>query len=221
MTNPSNPPVTPRYSAAVELARDLHAADLRKGTTIPYLSHLISVSALVLEHGGDEDQAIAALLHDAAEDHGGVATVERIGADYGPRVASIVEACSDSLVEDPETKAPWHDRKVAYLAHLATTPDDAVIVTAADKLHNARCILSDVRRLGDELWARFNRDSGHAGVAWYYRGLAQALRPRLDRLDAGAMALADELERTVAAILDEVRRLHPDLDAEMARFEQT
>lgn len=217
---PMTPLVTARYSAAVEVARNLHGADLRKGTRIPYLSHLLSVSALVLEHGGDEDQAIAALLHDAAEDHGGLARIAAIRNEFGDRVGAIVEACSDSLVEDPERKAPWHDRKRAYLAHLATTPDDAVIVTAADKLHNARCILSDVRRRGDELWTRFNRDAGHAGVAWYYNGLAVALRPRMTALGSEATALADELERTVAALIDEVRGLHPDLDTEVVRFDQ-
>lgn len=212
------PYLTDRYIAGVNTARLLHGADVRKGTTIPYLSHLLSVSALVLEHGGDEDQAIAALLHDAAEDHGGQARLDAIRADFGTRVATIVEACSDSLVEDPSTKAPWFQRKVTYLEHLSHTPRDAVLVSAADKLHNARAILSDVRRHGDDLWNRFNPASGWAGSCWYYNALATVLGDRLRGQGEDAEALAGELRRTVDAIRNEIRTQHADVDEVVAQF---
>lgn len=215
---PGGPVLSVRYGKAVEYARDLHRDDVRKGTRIPYLSHLLSVSALVLEHGGDEDQAIAALLHDAAEDHGGETRIVEIRHTFGERVADIVAACSDSLVEDPAVKAPWRDRKVAYIAHLATTPQDALIVTASDKLHNARAIRADHERHGDEVWSRFNSAAGFAGVCWYYTGLVAALGPRLVELGEDASALARELDRTVEAIRDDVARLHPDLDERMSEI---
>ena len=219
-TFPSGGPVlSARYGEALEYARDLHRDDVRKGTRIPYLSHLLSVSALVLEHGGDEDQAIAALLHDAAEDHGGEARIVEIRHTFGDRVADIVAACSDSLVEDPSTRGPWRERKQAYLAHLATTPVDAVLVTASDKVHNARAIQSDLERHGDELWSRFNKAAGFAGVCWYYTGLVEALRPRLVELGDDAVALGRKLDAAVAAICEDVRRRHPDLDDAMRAFD--
>ena len=216
MTN--SPLLTDRYSAAVERARMLHADDLRKGTAIPYLSHLLSVSALALEHGATEDQAIAAVLHDAAEDHGGQAVIDELRVQFGDVVADIVAACSDSLVEDPNAKAPWWDRKRAYLAHLAHMPEEAVLVSAADKLHNARAILADYRRHGEALWGRFNPAAGWAGVCWYYSGLAQELGARLQPLGPDAVALADELQRTVTALHHEVHAVHGDLDDAVTRF---
>lgn len=221
--NPSPRPVlTARYTAALDYARVLHAGDVRKGTSIPYLSHLMSVSALVLEHGGTEDQAIAALLHDAAEDHGGEKMLEALHAEFGPNVADIVRACSDSLVEDRSAKAPWVERKRAYLAHLADgehTPDVVVLVSASDKLHNARAIVADHRRHGEALWTRFNPSAGRAGSCWYYHRLAEVLGTRLAPLGADAVALASELRRTVDVLLAEVGARSADLETEMAAFD--
>lgn len=202
--------LTQRFDDAVAYARTLHADDVRKGTTVPYLAHLLGVSSLVLEHGGDEDQAIAALLHDAAEDHGGRARLADIAARFGTRVAAIVEACSDSLVADRHHKAPWWPRKAAYLRALATEPPDALLVTAADKLHNARALVADHRRDGDALWARFNPDAGRRGQLWYQRRLHEVLADRVASLGDGdgrsdALAsLVGELGRTVARLWDEV-----------------
>lgn len=208
MTPLPRPVLTARYTAALDFVRILHAGDVRKGTTIPYVSHLMSVSALVLEYGGSEDQAIAALLHDAAEDHGGEKMLDAVRAEFGDLVADIVRACSDSLVEDRSTKAPWRERKQAYLSHLAdpaSTIDAALLVSAADKLHNARAIVADFRRHRDELWNRFNPAAGRDGTCWYYDSLATALGKRLNRLGDDATALAAELRRTVDTLLDETR----------------
>jgi (p)ppGpp synthase/HD superfamily hydrolase len=137
------PQLTERFTKAVDYARTLHAADIRKGTAIPYLSHVLSVAALVLEHGGSEDHAIAALLHDLGEDHGGREQIEAIRAEFGDLVADIVEACSDDLPAAGEEKRAWRERKEAYIAHLRSASADAVLVSAADKLHNARALVAD------------------------------------------------------------------------------
>lgn len=191
--------LTDRYTRAVDLARTLHAGEPRKGTEIPYVAHPLAVSALVLEHGGTEDQAIAALLHDTAEDHGGQARVDQIRSDFGDAVADIVAACSDSLTEHADQKAPWWERKVAYLQHLASEPADVALVSAADKVHNARAILTDYRTLGDELWTRFNPNAGRAGALWYYSRLSEILTDRL--AGTSGAGLAAELARTVDAII--------------------
>jgi (p)ppGpp synthase/HD superfamily hydrolase len=142
-----------RFQKALKMACDLHQLDVRKGTDIPYVSHLLAVASLVLEDGGDEDEAIAALLHDAVEDHGGLRTLKLIRTEFGDWVAGIVKACSDSATADPKRKPPWCDRKKAYLLHLSQeTRPEVLRVSAADKLHNARCILADYRRCGDSLW---------------------------------------------------------------------
>lgn len=205
--------LTERYTRAVDLARVLHT-ETRKGTTIPYLAHLLSVSALVLEHGGSEDQAIAALLHDAAEDHGGHVVLERIRSEFGDTVAEIVAACSDSLTEDATDKQPWWPRKVAYLEHVATEPLAALLVSAADKVHNARSILADYRSHGDELWSRFNKDAGRVGSLWYYTRLVEILEARL--VDPPADELVAELRRTVNAICDHASDLGHDVAADVA-----
>ncbi len=197
MTSPTI--LTDRYTRAVDLARTLHAGEIRKGTTIPYLAHVLSVSALVLEHDGSEDQAIAALLHDTAEDHGGQARVDQLRIDFGDTVADIVAACSDSLVEDRNAKAPWPERKVAYIAHLESESADVALVSAADKLHNARSVLADYRAHGDELWKRFNSAAGRAGALWYYTRMSETLGNLLR--NTGGAELAAELDRTVAAIV--------------------
>lgn len=205
--------LTDRYTRAVDAARILHT-EVRKKTTIPYLAHLLSTSALVLEHGGSEDQAIAALLHDAAEDHGGEGRIDQICAEFGEAVAKIVHACSDSLTESKADKQAWWPRKVTYLDKLATEDLDALLVSAADKLHNARSILADYFVHGDELWTRFNEDAGRVGSLWYYTRLVEILTERL--VDPPAAELVAELRRTVEAICEHARSLHHEVDAELA-----
>jgi (p)ppGpp synthase/HD superfamily hydrolase len=191
---------SPRLTAAFEYACQLHAKQARKGTTIPYIAHLMAVAALVIEHGGAEDEAIAALLHDAIEDqnHDGSVPGE-IGARFGPKVLALVEACSDSKGPD---KPPWRERKEAYVAHLRTAPANVRLIAAADKLHNARAILEDYRRMGDDLWERFTarRDE----QLRYYRNLVTALR----KADYGGQsrALVDQLDEVVTALEREVDR---------------
>ena len=194
--------LTARYVDAVEVARIAHDGVTRKGTAIPYLAHVLAVSALVLEHGGDEDQAIAALLHDVAEDSGGRARLDEIRERFGGDVSDIVAACSDSLAEDPTAKRPWWDRKVAYIAHLADAPPHALLVSAADKLHNATAILNDYQRLGEALWSRFNDDSGRAGQLWYQRSVSEVISQRLT--GPGGQDLAARLTKTVRALCDAV-----------------
>ena len=180
-----------RYEAALVMATQLHASQKRKGTSIPYVSHLLAVSSLVLEHGGSEDQAIAALLHDAVEDHGGFPTLEKIRDNFGDAVADIVDHCTDAY-EEP--KPEWRLRKEEYVASIAGKPLDAALVSCADKLHNARSILSDLRSLGDELWGRFT--GGKEGTLWYYQSLAAAFNDTLSN------SLSEELKRTVNEIKD-------------------
>jgi (p)ppGpp synthase/HD superfamily hydrolase len=157
---------TDRFSRALDYATRAHAEQMRKGSGIPYVSHLLAVAALVLEDGGDEDEAIAALLHDAVEDQGGAERLADVEREFGPRVAAIVESCSDSLVVP---KPPWRERKAAYIAHLEEAEPPAVRVSLADKVHNVRTIVLDYRRLGEALWTRFDPD---ADPVWYYRSLA-------------------------------------------------
>lgn len=181
-----------RFIAAIEEANRYHAGQVRKGTQIPYLAHLLSVAALVLEDGGSEDEAIAALLHDAVEDAGGKPTLEAIREQFGDEVAMIVMACSDT---DVAPKPPWRERKEAYLAHLAdeATPASVLRVSLADKLHNARAILSDYRGLGEDLWSRFNTASGDDQL-WYYRSLAKIFLSRAPGV------LSSELDHVVAEL---------------------
>jgi len=172
-TTEPNVRLSDRYFEAVAYACKLHIKQTRKGTNIPYASHLLGVSALVLEARGDEDQAIAALLHDAAEDCGGESRLVEIESLYGERIAGIVRGCSDSLSEDPDEKDDWMKRKEAYLEHLAQADADVVLVSAADKLHNARSLWTDIQREGTETMKRFNASG--ARTAWYYMEIAQIL----------------------------------------------
>lgn len=193
------------FAKAFDYAWALHGREARKGGDVPYMAHLISVSAIVLQHGGDETQAVAALLHDTAEDHGGEARLADIERHFGEAVASIVRHCSDSLVEDRTQKAAWWPRKVSHVSHLAELPpyDPALLVAAADKLDNARSLLTEHRLIGEDLWQRFNRTSGRAGQLWYYGRLAELLVERL----AGqprALAVAEELARTVRSLRDDI-----------------
>jgi GTP pyrophosphokinase len=176
-----------RFADAMRYALQLHAAQLRKGTQVPYMAHLLGVASLALEHGADEDEAIAALLHDAVEDQGGLPTRAEIARRFGERVAAIVDGCTDA---DTTPKPPWRPRKEAYIAHLPHAGPSVRLVSAADKLHNARAIVRDVRAGGEAVWSRFN--GGKDGTLWYYRALADAFNT------LGPAALADELARTVA-----------------------
>jgi (p)ppGpp synthase/HD superfamily hydrolase len=182
--------LTGRYDEAFRYAHELHGSQKRKGGPIPYISHLMIVSALVLENEGTEDQAIAALLHDAAEDQGGAPTLEVVRIRFGDVVAEIVSDCTDSW---PEEKQDWQPRKKAYLAKLPAKPRRSLLVSLADKTHNAEAILSDYRVLNDALWDRFS--GGAAGTRWYYQSLAnifsQVMPGRLsDRLSRAATAFS-------------------------------
>ncbi len=180
-----------RFDRALALATELHRRHWRKGTMIPYLAHLLGVTSIVLEHGGGEDEAAAALLHDAVEDQGGTATLDRIRAELGDAVADIVAAVSDT---DVVPKPPWRERKERYLHHVADAPPPARLVSAADKLHNARAIVADLRVLGASVWDRFA--GGREGTLWYYRSLVEAFHA--GRSTGGPPAeLVDELARTV------------------------
>ena len=170
-------------------ATRLHAAQRRKGSDIPYVAHLLSVAALVLEDGGDEDQAIGALLHDAVEDQGGAPVREDIRRRFGARVVAIVDGCTDA---DTIPKPPWRARKERYIEHLGHAPAEVLRVSMADKIHNARAILADYRTLGEPLWSRFT--GGRDGTLWYYRTLVETYRA------AGAGPLIDELDRVVSEL---------------------
>lgn len=178
MTDPQTPTVFlgPKYAEAVAYASILHATQVRKSTTIPYISHLLAVSSLVLEAGGDEEMAIAGLLHDAPEDQGGLMRLHEIKKRFGTRVAHIVEGCTDSFVENPEEKEPWRVRKERYLKHLAEADQDTLTISLADKLHNARATVLDLLITGPETWERFNASSGD--ILWYYESILEIARER-------------------------------------------
>jgi (p)ppGpp synthase/HD superfamily hydrolase len=195
MTEPSAPLLTDRFQRAFDFASQIHATQVRKGTAVPYLAHLMSVAALVLEHGGGEDAAIAGLLHDAVEDSpDGTGTEAAIRHDFGDHVADVVLGCSDAIGTAGQAKPPWRERKTAYLKHLAAEHDpDVLLVSACDKVHNARTILADLRAIGPALWGRFNEKDPVAQV-WYYQSLADSYA---GRVPAG---LDSELTRVVAEI---------------------
>ncbi len=178
-------PLSPRFEKALAYAAHLHRNQKRKGTEIPYVSHLLAVAAIVLENGGNEDEAIAALLHDAAEDQGGRPKLNDIRAEFGGRVADIVESCSDALDENPANKPDWRPRKERYHQHLRASRDPSVhLVSAADKLHNARATLADTFSAKDSVWGRFS--GGREGTLWNYAGLIAiyAAGPRDRRRDS-------------------------------------
>lgn len=166
---------SPRYAEAVMVAADAHAGQVRKGTSIPYIVHPLAVSALVVEFGGDEDQAIAGLLHDVVEDCG--VSLLDLADRFGTRVAAIVEGCTDGAPDERGIKAPWRERKQRYLVHLEEEFQETLLVSACDKLHNARAIVSDVRLLGDAVFDRFAAPRDQ--VIWYYRSLAGVFQRRL------------------------------------------
>lgn len=182
--------LTERFDEALQLAASLHRGQVRKVSNIPYVAHLLAVTALVLEHGGDEDEAIAALLHDAVEDQGGIETARAIRTRFGDRVADCVLACSDSTDQEKEA---WSLRKERYIASLAAKPADALLVTSCDKLHNARSILADMEEIGPAVFDRFT--AKRDGTLWYYRALADELtRLRPGPLSARLDAAVTEIE---------------------------
>jgi (p)ppGpp synthase/HD superfamily hydrolase len=162
--------LTPRFEAALADATRMHRNQVRKGTDIPYISHLLSVAGIALELGADEDQAIAALLHDAVEDCGGPPILAEIRERFGDRVAGIVAACSDAAPLPGEEKAPWQARKETYLAAMAHKDRDTLLVSLADKTHNARSIVDDLNTHGAVVWDRFNATREQS--LWYYRELS-------------------------------------------------
>ncbi len=181
---------TARFEQALVYATRLHNGQSRKGTDIPYVAHLLAVTALVIEWGGNEEMAIAALLHDAVEDQGGLETLTEIRRQFGERVARIVEGCTDSYLQP---KPPWRGRKEAYLAKLRGEPHDVRIVSLADKVHNARSILSDLRRNGLSAFDRFR--GGRDGTLWYYRSLVEVFTEVEESpLVAEFSRLVDEIE---------------------------
>ena len=195
MNNEERKVFHPKFEEALSFVCRLHAQQVRKGADIPYISHLIGVAGLVLEHGGGQDEAIAALLHDAIEDQGPDypggpdALREETRRRFGEEVLEIVEGCTDAEINP---KPPWRERKENYIAHVANASPSIHLVSCADKLHNARAILTDLRIMGDALWPRFN--GGKEGTLWYYRALASAFG------EAGDTPLVDELDRVVSEI---------------------
>jgi GTP pyrophosphokinase len=181
--------LTSRFDEALVYASRLHDGQTRKGSGTPYIGHLLAVAAIVLEHGGTEDEAIAALLHDAVEDQGGGATREAIRRRFGAAVVAIVDGCTDT---DQTPKPPWRQRKEAHLAHLREAAPSVRLVAAADKLHNARSVLADYREHGEAIWGHFR--GGRAGTLWYYRAMTDALA------DAGPTPLSAELDRAVGEL---------------------
>jgi (p)ppGpp synthase/HD superfamily hydrolase len=180
---------TSRFDQALHYATRIHAGQFRKRTTIPYISHLLGVCSIAIEYGASEDEAIGALLHDAGEDAGGEGRIEDVRHRFGDAVADIVKGCTDAVVIP---KPEWLPRKEAYISHVRHASASVRLVSAADKLHNARAILRDYRRLREELWSRFN--GGKEGTLWYYRALVEAFS------GAGQSELIGELNRVVTEL---------------------
>ena len=179
-----------RFRQAFLFAADKHAGQTRKASTVPYIAHLMGVASLVLEFGGDEDMAIAALLHDVVEDCGGAPMLAEVRRRFGNRVAKIVEGCTDS---QSIPKPPWLERKETYIRHLKNADAETRLVSAADKLNNVRSILSDYREIGESIWTRFN--GGREGTLWYYRALLEEfLRGKPNRLVREFEIAVKELE---------------------------
>ena len=183
--------LTDRFQTALVYAAQLHQQQVRKCSGVPYISHLLSVAALVLEDGGNEDEAIAALLHDAIEDQGGAATMEVIRDKFGETVTSIVNGCTES---DITPKPPWKERKLQYIEHLHYASSSVHRVAIADKLHNARSLLADWYRYGDEVWSKFQGEKEE--TLWFYRSILATLRQKNDSYLLAELAkVIRELER--------------------------
>jgi (p)ppGpp synthase/HD superfamily hydrolase len=203
------PPITDRYVRALEFALRIHHKDVRKGTEIPYVSHLLQVSGLVLEHGGDEDEAIGGLLHDTAEDgeveglnrhEAAMHILSQITQEFGEKVAGIVAENSDGIDLSERKPDDWKQRKEAYVAAISHKSDSALLVSMCDKLHNLRSLLADSRHLGRDHWSRFN--AGRDEALWYYSSLLSAFQKRLSDQPRLARLCAD-----LEGELEEIRRL--------------
>lgn len=184
--------LTERISQALALAVQAHENQVRKGTSVPYVAHPMGVASIALEFGADEDQAIAALLHDVLED-GGPQYRTLIKESFGERVLSIVEGCTDGLPDQSGGKGDWGERKRAYLAHLALASDEVLLVSGSDKLHNARAIVSDLLRVGPKVFERFK--AGRDGTLWYYRTLSDIFSGRQAPMASLLEAQVSEMER--------------------------
>ena len=190
----ASPRLTPKFVEALGYAAEKHATQTRKAGEVPYLGHLLSVAGLVIEADGTETQAIAALLHDAAEDQGGERTLAEIDQKFGADVASIVAECSDTF---DVPKPPWRGRKERYIQHLREASDDAVLVSLADKLDNARAILRDFRAHGNEVWQRFSVQDPQLHL-WYYRSLLEVYSQRAHNWMVGELHdVIDALEQAI------------------------
>jgi GTP pyrophosphokinase len=185
---------------AMAVAAQIHAAQIRKGTTIPYLSHLLGACSIAMDYGATEDEAIAALLHDAIEDGEPVEAARATVRTFGGEVGRIVEGCTDS---DAHPKPPMRERKEAYLARLAAEDRSVLIVSASDKLHNARSIVRDLRGVGSAVWDRFSVPK--KDTLWYYRSLVKTYRAN----PAHNGALVAELDRTVVEMERPAQRVNP------------
>jgi len=184
----------PRFLRAFEFAAEKHKNQTRKASTIPYIAHLMGVASLVLEAGGDEELAIAALLHDVVEDCGGEPMLKEVRRLFGARVAKVVEGCTDA---DTYPKPPWQARKEEYIRHLKAADSDTKLVAAADKLNNVRSILSDYRAIGESVWSRFH--GGREGTLWYYRSLRDVfLRYKWNRITRDLELAVKELDALAA-----------------------
>src|SRR6266702_3589084 len=182
-----------RFDEALRFASKKHGGQTRKGTDVPYIAHLMGVTSLVLEGGGDEDMAIAALLHDVVEDCGGMPRLREVRRMFGARVAKIVEGCTDSF-SDP--KLPWIIRKQEYLQRLKHEDDETRLVSGSDKLHNVRTVITDYRQDGEAIWKRFS--GGRDGTLWYYRALSDEFQRRKPNRITKELAIAlQELEKAV------------------------
>ena len=179
----------PRFASALGYVATLHATQLRKGTQTPYVSHLLAVASLAIEYGANEDEAIAALLHDSIEDQGGAEVRRRITALFGQTVADIVEGCTDT---DVMPKPPWRERKERYIAHVSETSPSVRLVSMCDKLHNARSLIMDLRGKRADLWSRFS--AGRDETCWYYRQLVNAFRATLAKDPPTSLRMSELLE---------------------------
>jgi len=184
--------LTRRFNEAFLFASRKHAGQVRKGTPAPYISHLMGVAGIVLEAGGDEDLAIAALLHDVVEDCGGAPVLREVRRCFGKRVAHLVDGCTQ------EVDLPWRERREKYIKHLRHADADTRLVSAADKLHNARHVLTDYREIGDAIWKRFK--GGRDGTLWYYQALAKEFRR------GKRNRVTHQLERVVGELARETKR---------------
>ena len=201
MTNPAQPLIlSDRFTRAVDYARVLHT-EFRKGTKIPYMAHLLGVASLVMGEAGGavpvtEDMVIAAILHDTVEDHGGKRTLDDVEEKFGANVARMVEGLSDTLAEDHDKKEGWEVRKNAYLARLATEPEDVLVISVADKLYNAKSILDDLKEIGPAVWDRFKR--GPKDQLWYFHALLGIFQARLHSRMVGELkCVVDEIANLV------------------------